>query len=92
MEKLKGVTGYQIAIRIGKKGKFKVVKKIKKNKRKYIKSKVKLGKTYYVKVRAYRKVGKKVVYGKYSKAKNVSLRNSLNNGRQLLFISTHCAT
>ena len=24
--------------------------------------------------------------------KNVSLRNSLNNGRQLLFISTHCAT
>ena len=26
------------------------------------------------------------------KLKNVSLRNSLNNGRQLLFISTHCAT
>ena len=46
-------------------------KEIKKNKRKYIKSKVKLGKTYYVKVRAYRKVGKKVVYGKYSKAKKM---------------------
>lgn len=73
-KKLKGVTGYQIAIRIGKKGKFKVVKKIKKNKRKYIKSKVKLGKTYYVKVRAYRKVGKKVVYGKYSKAKKCKFK------------------
>ena len=64
MEKTKGVTGYQIAIRIG----------IKKNKRKYIKSKVKLGKTYYVKVRAYRKVGKKVVYGKYSKAKKCKFK------------------
>ena len=73
-KKLKGVTGYQIAIRIGKKGKFKVVKKIKKNKRKYIKSKIKPGKTYYVKVRAYRKVGKKVVYGKYSKAKKCKFK------------------
>lgn len=68
-KKIKGVRGYQVAIRIGKKGKFKVRKTIKRNKNRYIISKLKKGKVYYIKVRAYKEVDKKRIYGKYSAVK-----------------------
>ena len=36
--------------------------------------KLKVRKTYYVKVRAYKKVGKTKIYGDYSKVKKVKVR------------------
>ena len=47
-KKIKGVRGYQVAIRIGKKGKFKVRKTIRRNKNRYIKARLKKKKVYYV--------------------------------------------
>ena len=67
--KATGASGYQIAYATSAKGKLK-----------YVTSgtsktlKLSRNKTYYVKVRAYRKVGKKVVYGKYSKAKKCKFK------------------
>ena len=69
-------TGYQVVIAQNKK--FKKGKKnitISKNKtvKRTIK-KLKARKTYYVKVRAYKKVGKTKIYGAYSKVKKVKVR------------------
>nr|WP_243235763.1 fibronectin type III domain-containing protein [Zhenpiania hominis] len=69
-------TGYQITYAQNKK--FKKGKKnitISKNKtvKRTIK-KLKARKTYYVKVRAYKKVGKTKIYGDYSKVKKVKVR------------------
>ena len=70
----KTVTGYQIAIKTGSKGKYKILKVLKKNKTtRFIKKKLKKGKKYYVKVRAYKIVDNKKVYGKYSAAKKVQM-------------------
>ena len=72
----KKATGYQITYAQNKK--FKKGKKnitISKNKtvKRAIK-KLKARKTYYVKVRAYKKVGKTKIYGDYSKVKKVKVR------------------
>ena len=72
----KKATGYQITYAQNKK--FKKGKKnitISKNKtvKRTIK-KLKARKTYYVKVRAYKKVGKTKLYGAYSKVKKVKVR------------------
>ena len=69
-------TGYQVVVAQNKK--FKKGKKnitISKNKtvKRTIK-KLKARKTYYVKVRAYKKVGKTKIYGAYSKVKKVKVR------------------
>ena len=48
-------------------------KELEKSKRKLIK-KLKSRKTYYVKVRTYKKVGKTKLYGDYSKVKRVKIR------------------
>ena len=72
----KKVTGYQITYAQNKK--FKKGKKtitISKNKTiKRTVKKLKARKTYYVKVRAYKKVGKMKLYGGYSKVKKVKTR------------------
>lgn len=73
-KKIKGVRGYQVAIRIGKKGKFKVRKTIRRNKNRYIKARLKKKKVYYIKVRAYKVVGKKKIYGKYSAVKKYRVK------------------
>ena len=67
-KKNKVAQGYQI-YRSTKKGKgFKCVKVIKnRNTTKWKDTKVKKGKTYYYKLRAYKKVGKKTYYSKYTK-------------------------
>ena len=72
----KKATGYQITYAQNKK--FKKGKKnitISKNKTvKRTVKKLKARKTYYVKVRAYKKVGKTKLYGAYSKVKKVKVR------------------
>ena len=69
-------TGYQITYAQNKK--FKKGKKtitISKNKTiKRTVKKLKARKTYYVKVRAYKKVGKTKIYGAYNKVKKVNTR------------------
>lgn len=60
--------GYKIYRSNQKKKGFRCIKTIKKNKStKWKDSNVKSGKTYYYKLRAYKKVGKKTYYSKYTK-------------------------
>lgn len=72
-KKISGVKGYQIQYAVSK-------KKIKKGKRKSVKKpaitikKLKRRKTYYVRVRAYKTVGKKKIYGKWSAVKKVKIK------------------
>lgn len=72
----KKVTGYQAVVATDKK--FKKNRKtafIKKNKTvTKTFTKLKRGKTYFTKVRAYKKVGKKNVYGAYSKVKKARVK------------------
>lgn len=65
-KKIKKVSGYEVRIGNGKKVTKAVKKLVKKNKLTYKKLKKK---TYYFKVRAYKTVNGKKVYGKWSKAK-----------------------
>lgn len=66
-KKVNGASGYQIKISKSKKFKNCVNKSYGKNKRKASIGNLKKGKTYYVKIRAYAKSGKKKIYGKWSK-------------------------
>ena len=67
-KKVSGANGYQVSVKVRKKGKFKVVKTIRKNKNKYIRRKYR-NKIIYVKVRAYKTVAGNKMYGKYSAVK-----------------------
>ncbi len=74
-KKATDASGYQIYIKTGKKGKFKLVKTIsKKTKVSYTASKLKKKKTYFFKVRAYKSVSGKKVYGAYSKTKSIVMK------------------
>ena len=64
--KKSGAKGYEISYSTKKS--FKGAKKVKTSKTSYTLKKLKKGKTYYVRVRSYAKIGKKVKYGAYSKA------------------------
>lgn len=64
LKKVKGATGYQVMYSLKKN--FKGKKKINTKKRTVVIKRKKSGK-YYVKVRAYKKIGKKYVYGNYTK-------------------------
>ena len=67
------VAGYEVSYATNKK--FTAGKKVKTTtKTKYIISKLKKGKTYYVRVRTYTKNGKKKVYGQYSSVKKVVVK------------------
>ncbi|MDR3225033.1 MAG: fibronectin type III domain-containing protein, partial [Clostridiales Family XIII bacterium] len=70
------VTGYQIKYTTDKKFKKSIkTKTLKKNTTvKYTIKKLKKGKTYYVKVRAYNKVANKAFYGSYSKVYKVKIK------------------
>ncbi|MBR1724858.1 MAG: fibronectin type III domain-containing protein, partial [Ruminococcus sp.] len=71
-----GVTGYQVTTALDKKfSKSKKSYTVKKaaTTSKTI-TKLKKGKTYYVKVRAYKTVGKTKYYGAYSAAKKVTVK------------------
>lgn len=71
-KKLSGGVRYQIQYRVkGSKAAYTRIET--KNLKKVIKG-LKKGKTYTVKVRAYKKLGKKMYYGTFSKAKNVKIK------------------
>lgn len=65
-KKVKGATGYTVYQSAAKKGTYRAVKHVKKNT--VTAEKLKKGKTYYFKVRAFRTVKGKKIYGSYSSA------------------------
>ena len=69
----KYVTGYEVYYRKGKKGKYKVVRRKGWKNNVILLRKLKKG-TFYVKVRAYRKLNGKKYYSKFSKSKKVMVR------------------
>lgn len=74
-KKVSGATGYKVYMKTGKKGKYKLVKTLKKNSKvSYTTAKLKSKKTYYFKVRAYKTASGKTVNGKYSKVKKVTVK------------------
>ena len=69
-KKLSGASGYQVYCATAKSGKYKSVKTIKSGStKKFTNKKLKSGKKYYYKVRAYRTVGGKNIYGSFSGVK-----------------------
>ena len=70
-QKKAAVSGYQIAYKYGKSGKYKKVTTTKLTKKI---RKLKTKKYYYVKVRAYKKIDGKKYYGTYSKIKKIKVR------------------
>lgn len=77
--KVKGASGYKIYRSTKKSSGFKCVKTVKSGSTvKYVNSNLKKGRTYYYKVRAYRTVDGKKVYGAYSSAKNVRVYTTYN--------------
>lgn len=75
-KKVKKAKGYQIKIAKNKKLKGSRTININRNTSKYTIRKLKSGTKYFIKVRAYTKVDKKKVYGKWSKAKSVVTKKS----------------
>lgn len=74
-KKSKNTKGYQIYRATAKNAKYKRIKTIKKAKSvTYTNKKLKSGKKYYYKVRAYNKKGKRTVYGKFSKKVGVTTK------------------
>lgn len=72
-KKVPGADGYEISMRTGT-GSYKAIKTIAKgNTSTYTKAGLKKGKSYRFRVRAYRKSGKKKVYGDYSNVKRFVL-------------------
>ena len=61
-----GAKGYEISYSLKKN--FKGARKVKTTKTSYTLKNLKQGKTYYVRVRSFAKIGKKIKYGAYSKA------------------------
>lgn len=76
-EAVKGVTGYKVAYSTSKKFTSKTTKTATVKKYKTVKTtlkKLKKGKKYYIKVRAYKVFNKKNVYGGYSAVKSVKVK------------------
>lgn len=74
-KKVKNASGYQIYRATKKNGKFKKVKTVKGNRVvKYTNTKLKKNKKYYYKVRAYRTVKGKKVYGAFSVKKSIFVK------------------
>lgn len=74
-KKVKGATGYIVYRATKKNGKYKAVKTMKKASiTKFKNTKLKKKKTYYYKVRAVKKAGKKTIYSTYSKTVSVKIK------------------
>lgn len=70
-----GASGYEISMSSQKAGSFTVVKTVTSGKTiKYTKTKLVKGKTYYFKIRAYKKVDGQKVYGGYSNVSSVKVK------------------
>lgn len=73
-KKVNGAKGYQIYQASKKKGKYKKIKSIASGTKKKCTYKVKKGGTYFIKIRAYSKINKKKVYGKFSKVIKIKVK------------------
>lgn len=74
-KKVKNADGYQVYRATKKNGKYRLVKVVKGNKKvSYINTKLKKNKKYYYKVRAYRTVKGKKVYGAFSSKKSILIK------------------
>lgn len=74
-KKVKSADGYQVYRATKKNGKYKLVKVVKGNKKvSYTNTKLKKNKKYYYKVRAYRTVKGKKVYGAFSSKKSILIK------------------
>lgn len=73
-KKVSGATGYEIMYSTKKSMKGAVVKTVKGSKTSLTLKKLQSRKKYYVKVRAYKKVGGSTLYGAYSSARNVKVK------------------
>ncbi len=73
-KKASGASGYEVYMRTGK-GAYKKIKTIANAKTvSLVKSGLKKGKTYSFRVRAYKKLGNKKVYGSYSSTKSIKIK------------------
>lgn len=73
-KKVSGADGYKVYRSTSKSGSYKCIKTVTKGSTvKYINKNLKKGKTYYYKVKAYRTVNGKNVYGQYSTVKKVKI-------------------
>lgn len=74
-KKISGANGYQIYMSTKKNGKYKKVATVKSGRKvRYTKKKLKSGKTYYFKVRAYKTYKGKKVYSSYSTIKKIKVK------------------
>ncbi len=74
-KKISKCSGYEIYMATGKKGKYKKIKTMTGNKKlSYTKTGLSRKKTYYFKVRAYKKVNGKKIYGAFSAPKAVNMK------------------
>ena len=73
-KKIKGASGYQVYRKVGKNGKWKKIKDVKKVT--YTMKNLGKNKTYYFKVRAYKKLNGKLtpIYSDWSKVKNIKIK------------------
>lgn len=69
-----GESGYQVYYSTSKDGEFKKLKSYKADTKKATKSDLKSGKTYYFKVRAYKKTDSGTVYSSWSSVKSVKIK------------------
>lgn len=72
--KISGANGYQVYYSTSKAGSYKKLTTTSKTSVTYKGSKLKSGKTYYFKVRAYKTVGKTNIYGSFSPAKSLKIK------------------
>lgn len=74
-KKAANATGYQIYMKTGKKGKYKLLKTIKKKSTtSYTTKKLKKNTKYYFKIRSYKTISGTTAYGKYSKVKSITIK------------------
>lgn len=73
-KKVSGASGYQIYRSTSKNSGYKWVSTVSSRRASYTNSKLKKGQTYYYKIRAYRKVGNKKVYGTFSVVRKVKAK------------------
>ena len=71
---IKGESGFAIYMATSKDGKYTHLANYKANSTKATKSNLKSGKTYYFKIRAYKKANGKITYGAYSAVKSVKIK------------------
>lgn len=74
-KKVSGASGYEVYRKTGKKGSYKKIKTITKGTTvKYTNGKLKSRQQYYYRVRAYRTVGSKKIYGTYSMTRGIKAK------------------